>query len=170
MKNKKGFKLIELLIVVLIIDILAGVAIPHFQLSSDKAKYASMMSLVKAVKNEQEMFYQSNGRYATSWDELGTDILPKGFEIVDESGRHNIQAKYPQFFVSLVDGSYVYGHITNPKITYLLGLNKDNDMKGKIQCLAYGTAQQRARANKVCKSFSKAASSPYGSYEIWNIE
>ena len=52
-KKIKGFTLIEMLVVVLIIGILAGIALPQYQLATDKAKYAQMMDFTKAISDSQ---------------------------------------------------------------------------------------------------------------------
>lgn len=71
---KKGFTLIELLVVVLIIGILSAVALSQYQVAVDKARYSELMALTKHVKDEQELYYMSNGRYASSCVELAGDV------------------------------------------------------------------------------------------------
>lgn len=168
-KMCKGFTLIEILVVVLIIGILAAVALPQYQTAVDKARFSNMMILVKAVKNEQESYYLVNGKYAKNWNELGTEILPKGFELNGESGFEHVNADYGDYKISLGDGkTYVYGYMFNPKISYLLYLDVT---KGKIECWTYGSVEKRVRANKVCKSLSKnSTSEDNGTYEKWTIK
>ena len=75
--NKRAFTLIELLVVVLIIGILAAIALPQYQTAVDRAHYSELMSIVKHVKDAQEVYYLANGEYAANCEELGVD-LPGG--------------------------------------------------------------------------------------------
>ena len=167
-----GFTLIELLVVVLIIGILAAIALPQYQTAVDKARFSTIMALVKAAKNEQEQYYLINGKYAKDWNELGTEILPDGFTINGESGYENVNATYENYKISLADGSYVYGQIFKPNISYLIYLDLSYIIngKGKIQCWTYGNVSSRRRANKVCQGFSNDLSPAiYSSYEVYSI-
>ncbi len=63
MRNKKGFTLIELMIVVVIIGILAALAIPRFMAASKKAKVSEAKGILKQVYVASEAYYQENGEY-----------------------------------------------------------------------------------------------------------
>jgi len=55
--NKKGFTLVEILIVVIIMAILAGVMIPQFTSSSDEAKLSTLRTDLVAMRAAIELYY-----------------------------------------------------------------------------------------------------------------
>ncbi len=64
-KHQKGFTLIELMIVVVIIGILAAIAIPNFVAMQDRAKEGSTKSNMHALQLAAEDFgVQNDGAYA----------------------------------------------------------------------------------------------------------
>jgi prepilin-type N-terminal cleavage/methylation domain-containing protein len=62
--NRKGFSLIELLIVVVIIGILAAIAIPKFANTKEKAYIAQMKSDLKNLASAQESYFSDKNEYA----------------------------------------------------------------------------------------------------------
>jgi general secretion pathway protein G len=65
-KSNKGFTLVEILIVVVILGILAAIVIPQFSNASVSAKYSSLQSMLQTVRSQLEMFQlQHNGTYPT---------------------------------------------------------------------------------------------------------
>ena len=81
-QNLKGFTLVELLVVVLIIGILSAVALPQYQVAVAKAKIARMQPLVKMLRDAQEVYYLEQGRYATYFSDLSVDI-PEAISYTD---------------------------------------------------------------------------------------
>ena len=61
LKNKQGFTLLELLVVVLIIGILAGIALPQYRLSIEKSKAAEALSLITPLKQAVDMYVLTHG-------------------------------------------------------------------------------------------------------------
>jgi len=61
--NRKGFTLIELMIVVVIIGILAALAIPRFMRSTTKAKQSEAKQLLKQVYTMQRAYRQEHDLY-----------------------------------------------------------------------------------------------------------
>ncbi len=75
-RNSKGFTLIELMIVVVIIGILAAIAIPKFSQASDRAKEKEADGILKQVYTLQSAYNAQNGAYATTVPQL----VEVGFE------------------------------------------------------------------------------------------
>lgn len=86
----KGFTLIEMLVVVLIVGILASIGVPQYQRAVIRARYVKLMPVVKAVKNAEEEFWYMDRRYATRFG-TGTDGLnfsARGFSGTGETLSH----------------------------------------------------------------------------------
>jgi type IV pilus assembly protein PilA len=79
LKNKKGFTLIELMIVVAIIGILAAIAIPNFMTYQCKAKQAEAKSVLGSIRVLQEAYLAEFDTYADTTAKLGS-IKAKGDE------------------------------------------------------------------------------------------
>ena len=62
-KNQKGFTLIELLVVIAIIGILSSVVLVGVNSTRTKAKDARMINNMTQIRNEGEMFYDTNSTY-----------------------------------------------------------------------------------------------------------
>src|SRR3954470_8253177 len=55
-QNRKGFTLIEILIVVIILGILAAIVIPQFTNASKEAKQSALVSTVQTLRSQVSLF------------------------------------------------------------------------------------------------------------------
>jgi type IV pilus assembly protein PilA len=74
-QGDKGFTLVELLVVIIIIGILAAVALPNFLNQSAKAKQAEAKQNVGAINRIQNALRVENSSFATTFDAVAIGSL-----------------------------------------------------------------------------------------------
>jgi|WetSurMetagenome_2_1015567.scaffolds.fasta_scaffold00025_78 prepilin-type N-terminal cleavage/methylation domain-containing protein len=78
LQKTKGFTLVELMVVIVIIGILAAVAIPKFLDASQKAKASEFPTQLTAIYTGQLAYQAERGSYVTTFDLLrdsaGVDV------------------------------------------------------------------------------------------------
>lgn len=149
-RKVSGFTLIELLVVVLIIGILAAIALPQYEKAVEKSRLSTAMPLLRHIKDAQEVYYMTNGVYATNAEELGVDFTcPDDFicgisQDAESGGREDkVDFRRKDKGYSLV---YSYDR-------------RSNVLPGKLYCAAK-TDDEKAMG--ICKSFGQLASTSSG--------
>lgn len=66
MSNQNGFTLIELMVVVVIIGILAGLIVPRIMGSDDKAREAKAKMQIESLETALKLYKLDNGDYPTT--------------------------------------------------------------------------------------------------------
>jgi prepilin-type N-terminal cleavage/methylation domain-containing protein len=76
LKTEKGFTLIELTIIVLIISILAMLALPRFINASTRSKQSEAQGILKQIYTLERAYFQEHGNYTDDFSVLEIEILP----------------------------------------------------------------------------------------------
>ena len=77
--NARGFTLIEVMIVVVIIAILASIALPSYQEHVRKSRRIDARETLTRMATLQERFFFQNSRYSNKLSDLGGNTSPEGW-------------------------------------------------------------------------------------------
>jgi general secretion pathway protein G len=75
MKNQKGFTLIEIMVVVIILGLLAGLVLPRILGQEEKAKFEAAKVQIRSLESALDAFKLDNGFYPAT--DQGLDALIK---------------------------------------------------------------------------------------------
>ena len=82
--SRKGFTLVELAVVIVIIGVLAAFGVPQFLKSVERSKAAEAFNYLSAVRSAQERYLAKEGAYCVNTDSAKMDIsqvAPKYFDV-----------------------------------------------------------------------------------------
>ncbi len=154
-KKSKGFTLIEMLVVVLIIGILAAVALPQYQMAVTKAKVASILPLMRRWKDALAECKLRIGEYNCDVDSLGVNWPSDWKNGIGGPCGNNFNCSNDFWYdCTANDGGtgYVYcQHQTSDGSFWIYIYQSDDpdfeNFRSKITCAADGD-----EAHKICKA------------------
>lgn len=144
---KKGFTLIEVLVIILIIGVLAAVAMPIYTNAVAQSRFSALMPSVKALKDAQERVFLSSSKYSDSFEELdlsvaGTvvqDKLVSGDEVFSlENSSSDSTAK----------NAIIAQHEKLPNINLVMYLARSPNFAEDVHCEAKASDE---KANHLCQ-------------------
>ena len=98
MERRKGFTLIELMVVILIVSILAGVAIPLMQGRIDSAKWSEANAAAGTIRTAVRAYAAEKGVSVAQTDLADQDVSDVlgelGFNAADLTGTYFVPADY----------------------------------------------------------------------------
>ena len=153
--TKKGFTLLELLVVVLIIGILAAIALPQYKMAVTKAKVASILPLMRRWKDALMEYKLQHGSYedlnsATGGVTLGVN-WPSDWSNGECGTSVECENDYWDCFANEIGTGYVYCYHTTSDGEFDIYMFQPDDpnceaCRDKIMCLSSGE-----EADKICK-------------------
>ncbi len=95
-KSQGGFSLIELMMVVVIIGVLAGVGIPQYQKFQMKARQSEVKSLLSSMYTSQKAFYAEWNQYYGDFNAVGYGLSGDlGYNVGFRGAGRNGPATHP---------------------------------------------------------------------------
>jgi len=80
-KDRRGFTLVELLVVIVVLAVLAAIVLPKFTSSGKRSKEAALKSDLKLLRNAVNLFYTDTGAYPKALSDLSATSAPaKGLD------------------------------------------------------------------------------------------
>jgi general secretion pathway protein G len=138
LRNEKGFTLIELMVVVVIIGLLVAIILPQFFSQADKARVAKAKADIQSIKSAVELWASDpaggNGRYPTT-TQIGTVLSNLGINTT------NLANPWGSRYV------YAVNNDTNPKQYMIISKGQDLAYGGNDDIVATEKSSPTSGAN-----------------------
>ena len=94
-KSRRGFTLIEIMIVVLIIAVLLAIAIPNFMKARDTSRAKACVANLRQIDTAKMQWAMDNKKVGTDVPVMGTDLVPTYIKVTPacpSSGAYTVGA------------------------------------------------------------------------------
>ena len=92
--KRKGFSLVELAVVVIIIGVLAAFGVPRFRDAVERSKASEAFAFLASVRSAQERYQARQGKYATKIGDLDISVSPPKFFVDDTKAAIGAATKF----------------------------------------------------------------------------
>jgi len=127
MFRKKGFTLLELIIVIIVIGILASIALPRYMRVAERARLAEAKNMLSSLRSSQIRYYAQHQEYSASIDKLDIETgTEKYFNYTAADGNTTIPT------TPAAINAIGYGVRTDTEqgnfATYTIAIDEDGDL------------------------------------------
>ncbi len=142
MRKTKGFTLVEILVVVLILSVLVAVSLPLYTGAVDKSKFGTMLPISLSIKNAEENYFLTKGFYTDKINDLSLSVADQSSEKQDLIYEIDTSNKGDQFNVLKI----THKGLSNVRLAFYFDNNAR--FQGQLHCEAKDGDE---RATKLCK-------------------
>ena len=160
---RRGFTLLELLVVVLIIGVLTAVALPQYTKAVAKTRIMSGFPVGKAIVQAMDEYYLANGKFSGNWAAMAIQ-LPAG--VTDANGQaltslptsmnervyYGVGTAAKRSYRLQSNGKLQYKYYANPEANIYFYSNYadggNTPLRGKVTC-TYGNDQEEQQCQRL---------------------